>query len=138
MGTSGLVKMFISELPGLIDDCLKQIIFIKRNLCIIIHYYNLFLLRCNAILTVYFYFQVLRFSRLFGPGKPSSMPQIWRSVRKRKKRRKHHHSSHQQQSDSGSDTETYRQKKVGWVLQFGSPPPLDKCKSDDEVSWQAL
>lgn len=33
--------------------------------------------------------KVLRFSRLFGPGKPSSLPQIWRSVRKRRNRRKH-------------------------------------------------
>lgn len=32
--------------------------------------------------------KVLRFSRLFGPGKPSSLPQIWRSVRKRRNRRK--------------------------------------------------
>lgn len=32
--------------------------------------------------------KVLRFSRLFGPGKPSSLPQIWRSVRKRRHRRK--------------------------------------------------
>lgn len=32
--------------------------------------------------------KVLRFSRLFGPGKPSSLPQIWRSVRRRRRRRK--------------------------------------------------
>lgn len=32
--------------------------------------------------------KVLRFSRLFGPGKPSSLPQIWRSVRKKRRRRK--------------------------------------------------
>lgn len=32
--------------------------------------------------------KVLRFSRLFGPGKPSSLPQIWRSVRRRKRKRK--------------------------------------------------
>lgn len=36
--------------------------------------------------------KVLRFSRLFGPGKPSSLPQIWRSVRKRRHRRKPSHS----------------------------------------------
>ncbi|XP_054274106.1 transcription initiation factor TFIID subunit 1-like [Macrosteles quadrilineatus] len=75
--------------------------------------------------------KVLRFSRLFGPGKPSSMPQIWRSVRKRRKKRKQHNNQ-QQQSDSGSDQEVTRQKKVGWVLQYGSPPPPEKCKSDDE------
>lgn len=32
--------------------------------------------------------KVLRFSRLFGPGKPSSLPQIWRSVRKKRRKRK--------------------------------------------------
>lgn len=32
--------------------------------------------------------KVLRFSRLFGPGKPSSLPQIWRSVKKRRNKRK--------------------------------------------------
>lgn len=31
--------------------------------------------------------QVLRFSRLFGPGKPSSLPQVWRNVRNRRKRK---------------------------------------------------
>ncbi|XP_077286335.1 TATA-box binding protein associated factor 1 isoform X2 [Arctopsyche grandis] len=32
--------------------------------------------------------KVLRFSRLFGPGKASSLPQIWRGVRRRRKRRR--------------------------------------------------
>lgn len=75
--------------------------------------------------------KVLRFSRLFGPGKPSSLPQIWRSVRKRRRKRKHHH-HHQQHSDSGSDQETYRNKKRGWTFNFASPPPPEKCRSDDE------
>lgn len=64
--------------------------------------------------------KVLRFSRLFGPGKPSSLPQIWRSVRKRRNRRKHsrdddpmlggrgndhnHHGSGRGQRDGGSDS----------------------------------
>lgn len=33
--------------------------------------------------------KVLRFSRLFGPGKPTSLPQIWRSVRRKRRKRKH-------------------------------------------------
>lgn len=33
--------------------------------------------------------KVLRFSRLFGPGKVNSLPQIWRGVRRRRKKRKH-------------------------------------------------
>lgn len=51
--------------------------------------------------------KVLRFSRLFGPGKPSSLPQIWRSVRKRRKKRKHHDI---RDSDSGSDQEDRKTK----------------------------
>lgn len=33
--------------------------------------------------------KVLRFSRLFGPGKQNSLPQIWRGVKRRRKKRKH-------------------------------------------------
>lgn len=33
-------------------------------------------------------FQVLLFSRLFGPGKLSSLPQIWRGVKKRRRRKR--------------------------------------------------
>lgn len=51
--------------------------------------------------------KVLRFSRLFGPGKPSSLPQIWRGVRKRRKRRRHHDI---RDSDSGSDQDEKRTK----------------------------
>ncbi|XP_039293213.1 transcription initiation factor TFIID subunit 1 [Nilaparvata lugens] len=76
--------------------------------------------------------KVLRFSRLFGPGKPSSLPQIWRSVRKRRKRRKHLDRHHHHQSDSGSDNESYRNKKRGWTFNFAPPPPPEMCASDDE------
>lgn len=51
--------------------------------------------------------KVLRFSRLFGPGKPSSLPQIWRGVRKRRKKKKHHDIK---DSDSGSDQDDKRSK----------------------------
>lgn len=33
--------------------------------------------------------QVLRFSRLFGPGKPSSLPQVWKNVKNKRKKRPH-------------------------------------------------
>jgi len=61
--------------------------------------------------------QVLRFSRLFGPAKASSMPQQWRNAKKRKKKKK-------KQED---------EKPV--IEQPKSPPsprPED-CMSDDEV-----
>lgn len=50
--------------------------------------------------------KVLRFSRLFGPGKPSSLPQIWRGVRKRRKKKKHDI----RDSDSGSDQDDKKPK----------------------------
>lgn len=31
--------------------------------------------------------QVLRFGRLFGPGKPSSLPQLWKNVKNRKRKK---------------------------------------------------
>ncbi|PNF40464.1 Transcription initiation factor TFIID subunit 1 [Cryptotermes secundus] len=73
--------------------------------------------------------KVLCFSRLFGPGKPSSLPQVWRSVRKRRRRRKQHHHDH---SDSGSDQDNQRDKKRGWTFNFAPPPTPDMCQSDDE------
>lgn len=51
--------------------------------------------------------KVLRFSRLFGPGKPSSLPQIWRAVKKRRKRKRHHDV---RDSDSGSDQDERKSK----------------------------
>lgn len=53
--------------------------------------------------------QVLRFSKLFGPGKPSSLPQIWRGVRKRRKRRKQQEMK-DKDTDSGSEEESRRSK----------------------------
>ncbi|XP_032593428.1 transcription initiation factor TFIID subunit 1 isoform X2 [Drosophila grimshawi] len=77
--------------------------------------------------------KVLRFSRLFGPGKPSSLPQIWRHVRKR--RRKRNQSRDQRLtntggSDSPSDTEEPR--RYGFKMHFGPEPTPAQCMSDDE------
>ncbi|XP_049784763.1 transcription initiation factor TFIID subunit 1 isoform X1 [Schistocerca cancellata] len=74
--------------------------------------------------------KVLRFSRLFGPGKPSSLPQIWRGVRKRRKRRKQQ--LQQDNSDSGSDQDNIHERKRGWTFNYGPPPPPEMCESDDE------
>lgn len=65
--------------------------------------------------------QVLRFSRLFGPGKPSSLPQIWRGVKKRKKKK---------QIDNEQAPEQKQTK--GLVLDFPEPTP-DMCELDDEL-----
>ncbi|KYM76533.1 Transcription initiation factor TFIID subunit 1 [Atta colombica] len=73
--------------------------------------------------------KVLRFSRLFGPGKPSSLPQIWRGVRKRRKKKKHHDI---RDSDSGSDQDDKKSKFKGWIMQYGPEPNAESCRSDDE------
>ncbi|XP_013119085.1 transcription initiation factor TFIID subunit 1 isoform X2 [Stomoxys calcitrans] len=77
--------------------------------------------------------KVLRFSRLFGPGKPSSLPQIWRHVKKRRRKRKQsrdHKTLHNPGSDSTSDSEEPRKK--GFGLHFGPDPMPSQCVSDDE------
>lgn len=51
--------------------------------------------------------KVLRFSRLFGPGKPSSLPEIWRGVKRRRKKKRHHEA---RDSDSGSDHDDRKPK----------------------------
>ncbi|KAG8039641.1 hypothetical protein G9C98_000370 [Cotesia typhae] len=79
--------------------------------------------------------KVLRFSRLFGPGKPSSLPQIWRGVKKRRKKKKHQEVP--RDSDSGSDQEERRLKFRGWVMNYGPDPIPEICASDDELKLLA-
>lgn len=67
--------------------------------------------------------QVLRFSRLFGPGKPSSLPQIWRGVKKRKKKK------HLLDYDDGGNQQL---SGKGWTLQFLENPPPETIESDEE------
>ncbi|XP_060811264.1 transcription initiation factor TFIID subunit 1 isoform X1 [Bombus pascuorum] len=74
--------------------------------------------------------KVLRFSRLFGPGKPSSLPQIWKGVKRRRKKKRHHDI---RDSDSGSDQEEKKMRFKGWVMQYGPDPTPDICRSDDET-----
>ncbi|XP_074620092.1 transcription initiation factor TFIID subunit 1-like isoform X2 [Acropora palmata] len=66
--------------------------------------------------------QVLRFSRLFGPAKASSMPQQWRNAKKRKKKKK----------KQGEDEKT--------VIEQPKTPPSPRpedCMSDDEDKLMA-
>lgn len=75
--------------------------------------------------------QVLRFSRLFGPGKHSSLPHMWRSVKKRRKKKKSQ--NQQKDSDSGSDSDIQRPKR-GWTFNYAPRPTSpSKFESDDEV-----
>ncbi|KAF2894065.1 hypothetical protein ILUMI_12106 [Ignelater luminosus] len=80
--------------------------------------------------------KVLRFSRLFGPGKPSSLPQIWRNVRKKRKKHKHRDrtiSGNQHDSDSLSDED--KPKFTGWSFNYAEIPPPEQWHSDDEENF---
>jgi transcription initiation factor TFIID subunit 1 len=70
--------------------------------------------------------KVLSFSRLFGPGKPSSLPQIWRVVKNRRRRRKLSESE-----DRGSDGE----ESCEIVLSLGPVPSLDQCDTEVEENF---
>ncbi len=66
--------------------------------------------------------KVLCFSRLFGPGKPSSLPQIWRGVKKKRKKKKISESD-----DSFEEEVEYKEI----TFQFGPQPTPDMCRPDD-------
>ncbi|CAH1981121.1 unnamed protein product [Acanthoscelides obtectus] len=75
--------------------------------------------------------KVLRFSRLFGPGKPNSLPNIWKNVRKkRKKRRQKENNQHESDSNSEED----KPKSRGWYFDFAEPKP-EQIMSDDEQKF---
>jgi len=78
---------------------------------------------------------VLRFLRLFGPGK--SMPSVWRSARRKKKRK---HRDHQPGTPppEGEVSEQSQEKKSGWLYEYAPPPPPEQCLSDDEVNLSVL
>lgn len=74
---------------------------------------------------------MLRFSRLFGPGKPSSLPNIWKNVRKKRKKRKHKESINPHESDSSDED---KPKNRGWYFDYAEPKP-EIIMSDDEVRF---
>uniref|UniRef100_A0A3Q2YN76 Transcription initiation factor TFIID subunit n=1 Tax=Hippocampus comes TaxID=109280 RepID=A0A3Q2YN76_HIPCM len=78
--------------------------------------------------------KVLRFLRLFGPGK--NMPSVWRSAR-RKKKRKHRDVQPGTPPPEGELIEQDQDKKSGWVYEYANPPPPEQCLSDDEITMMA-
>lgn len=78
--------------------------------------------------------RVLRFLRLFGPGK--NMPSVWRSAR-RKKKRKHRDPQPGTPPPEGEPTEQSLEKKSGWLYEYAAPPPPEQCLSDDEITMMA-
>uniref|UniRef100_A0A3P9HG75 TAF1 RNA polymerase II, TATA box binding protein (TBP)-associated factor n=1 Tax=Oryzias latipes TaxID=8090 RepID=A0A3P9HG75_ORYLA len=78
--------------------------------------------------------KVLRFLRLFGPGK--NMPSVWRSAR-RKKKRKHRDPQPGTPPPEGEVSEPGQEKKSGWIYEYALPPPPEQCLSDDEITMMA-
>ncbi|XP_024866283.1 transcription initiation factor TFIID subunit 1 isoform X6 [Kryptolebias marmoratus] len=78
--------------------------------------------------------KVLRFLRLFGPGK--NMPSVWRSAR-RKKKRKHREPHPGTPPPEGEVVEQNQEKKSGWIYEYAPPPPPEQCLSDDEITMMA-
>lgn len=75
---------------------------------------------------------MLRFLRLFGPGK--NMPSVWRSARRKRKRKQREPQSDMATGDNESQTpEPGAKKKSGWDYEYAPPPPPEQCLSDDEV-----
>ncbi|XP_072558388.1 transcription initiation factor TFIID subunit 1 isoform X3 [Paramormyrops kingsleyae] len=78
--------------------------------------------------------KVLRFLRLFGPGK--NMPSVWRSAR-RKRKRKHRDPQPGMALPDGEPAELGCEKKSGWSSEYPPPPPPEQCLSDDEITMMA-
>uniref|UniRef100_UPI00398F3D09 transcription initiation factor TFIID subunit 1 isoform X1 n=1 Tax=Pristiophorus japonicus TaxID=55135 RepID=UPI00398F3D09 len=78
--------------------------------------------------------QVLRFLRLFGPGK--NIPSVWRSAR-RKRKKKHREPQPEAPIQEGEGEETAKEQKSGWEYHYAAPPPPEQCLSDDEITMMA-
>ncbi|KAI7812775.1 transcription initiation factor TFIID subunit 1 isoform X1 [Triplophysa rosa] len=80
--------------------------------------------------------KVLRFLRLFGPGK--NMPSVWRSARrKRKRKQREPHSDTATGDNESNPPEGGAKKKSGWDYEYAPPPPPEQCLSDDEITMMA-
>ncbi|XP_042732345.1 transcription initiation factor TFIID subunit 1 isoform X2 [Lagopus leucura] len=79
--------------------------------------------------------KVLRFLRLFGPGK--NIPSVWRSAR-RKRKKKHRELAQEVQIQEGEvGVESGTEGKSPWEYEFAAPPPPEQCLSDDEITMMA-
>ncbi|KFD62438.1 hypothetical protein M514_10706, partial [Trichuris suis] len=76
--------------------------------------------------------KILRFSRLFGPGKPTSQPLIWRSV-KSKRKGKFEQRLDEQETKSIED-EPIAPSMGKMHLDYAPTPPLEECANYDEIT----
>lgn len=78
--------------------------------------------------------KVLRFHKLFGAGKASSLPKVWRGAQKLKKNHQKHNEEINKCTDSDQEEKV---KSKGWVMNYGPDPDPDQCASDDELKLLA-
>nr|XP_005596101.3 transcription initiation factor TFIID subunit 1-like [Macaca fascicularis] len=75
--------------------------------------------------------KVLRFLRLFGPGK--NVPSVWRSARR--KRKKHRELIQEEQiQEVECSVESEVSQKSLWNYDYAPRPPPEQCLSDDEIT----
>nr|XP_021521043.1 transcription initiation factor TFIID subunit 1 [Aotus nancymaae] len=79
--------------------------------------------------------KVLRFLRLFGPGK--NVPSVWRSARRKRKRKHRELIQEEQIQEVECSVESEVSQKSLWNYDYAPPPPPEQCLSDDEITMMA-
>lgn len=74
---------------------------------------------------------MLRFLRLFGPGK--NVPSVWRSARRKRKKKHRELIQEGQVQEEECSVELEVNQKSLWNYDYAPPPLPDQCLSDDEV-----
>ncbi|KAI5260476.1 transcription initiation factor TFIID subunit 1 isoform X3 [Manis pentadactyla] len=79
--------------------------------------------------------KVLRFLRLFGPGK--NVPSVWRSARRKRKKKHRELIQEEQIQEVECSVESEANQKSLWNYDYAPPPPPEQCLSDDEITMMA-
>ncbi|EHB07147.1 Transcription initiation factor TFIID subunit 1 [Heterocephalus glaber] len=79
--------------------------------------------------------KVLRFLRLFGPGK--NVPSVWRSARRKRKKKHRELMQEEQVQEVECSVDSEVNQKSLWNYDYAPPPPPEQCLSDDEVGFAA-
>ncbi|OBS83717.1 hypothetical protein A6R68_22320, partial [Neotoma lepida] len=79
--------------------------------------------------------KVLRFLRLFGPGK--NVPSVWRSARRKRKKKHRELIQEEQMQEEECSVELEVNQKSLWNYDCAPPPPPEQCLSDDEITMMA-
>ncbi|GAB1303019.1 Transcription initiation factor TFIID subunit [Apodemus speciosus] len=79
--------------------------------------------------------KVLRFLRLFGPGK--NVPSVWRSARRKRKKKHRELIQEEQVQEEECSAESEVNQKSLWNYDYAPPPLPEQCLSDDEITMMA-